>query len=351
MAETLYELAVAEQAAQAAPTETPPEPPTETTPEPAQVEVPSDPPLETPPEVPPAETPPEIDPFIAEAAEATGMKLEDLKTKEAFFQSYAAQRRKLSERDEKAKALDTILADPRVLLNDPQIRQALQADLAPPVAPPETTPPSDGPPEYNPTWEAIVQGENPPAEIVAKYHVHQQWQRQRAEKLLHSDILAKLASQDGLDGVLGELLDKRLNPILEQFKSREQQELEQAHLARVDAVLKPVAKNLFTGEQGDWENVTPLGAKVVEMYQSEPEFAKADGVRWLQRCIQSVEAQLPQPKPTRTPNPAANREPAVGAPPADTRSIEEILAEAEKNSDHELSLMELETLIAKHRTG
>lgn len=359
MSETLLELVAAEQATQAEstdPTPSPEVPSLEVTPEaPEAIPVPvapSEPPVETPSDddvTPAAEDPPaaedgpQIDPFIAEVSEATGMDFSTVaKDKAEFFRSVGSMRRKLSERDKLAKLGEGVLSHPDI----EKIRAILAGTAPPPQpAPPEPPPKTNGVPEYNPAWETIVAGENPPPDIVAKHQLYQTWARDRAGQILNSDIIARLASDP--EGALAEIIDKKLAPLIEQSKQTREQREQEAQESRVAAVMDPISGELFAGEVGDWQNTTLFGSKVAELFNEGKDNAK-DELVWFEKCVKDAKSQLPQPKPTKDPHPAAKRAPAVAAPQADSRTPVQAMEDAQAKADHKLSLNELVAIGTQH---
>lgn len=313
MSETIAELIAAEQAAQTPAPSPPPVP-----------EAPSTPEAPPSPEPVVAE-PPAVDDFIREASEATGIDLSDIKDKGSFLQSYAALRRKMSERDELHKLGENIL-------NSPYADKVLavlkgQMDEPPPLTQQTPTPSTQAPsePEWDASWESLVQGENPHPEILAKYNRRRAWERQRAESLIKSEHLQQLASDP--ESYIRKLIEPLVNPIKETQAQEAARFAAEQELNERKAVLAPVEKQIFTGEWGDWNNVSPFGDKVKQRYLSEPTFAQASPNKWLKHCIDEEKRSLPQPKPTLPVPAAAQRAPNAGSPPLDPNAIEKSMDE------------------------
>jgi len=284
----------------------------------------------------------QLDDFIREASEATGMDLSDLKDKDRFFQSYANLRRKASERDELARLGQAIVSSEFA----PKVFEMLQgkAEQAPEPSAPAVK--ADEIPEWDPSWEEIVQSENAPPEIVAKYRRRQQWAKQRAESLITSESLQKLAADP--EGFIRDYVQPLLEPVQQAQQQTAEKTAQQQMTARVKAVLAPVEKQVFTGEWGDWNSVTPFGEKVRQRFESNPALSQADPVGRLQECIDIEKTLMPQPNPTKVPAPTSARAPNAGQPPLDPKSVEKTVDEAQAKNPN-MSVAELDALYRKLR--
>jgi hypothetical protein len=261
------------------------------------------------------------------------------KDQDTLAKSYQELERRIGQRDELA-ALGQAMVDHEAEFME--FLQSKQQKAEPEIKP---GPPEEKIPEYDPAWAEMTAEEMTPQDK-AKLAKYNRWFINQTRELVHNSQLRELLRDP--QGYL----TKTVQPViggLQKTATELQAERQTEILAtKVQATLDPVAKELFRDGKIDWQNTTELGTKVAEIWQSDPEFAKANPVSWLQKSIRLAKAEMPKPNEVRKPAAAAKRQAAVAPPPSDAVNLQ---AEAEKLAKEGWSMAAIQTHLMKKFYG
>lgn len=179
--------------------------------------------------------------------------------------------------------------------------------------------PGDDEPEYDESWETLIQSGNASKEVIEKYNRHVAWERKKLRELLkHPETL--------VDTLLEQRLEERLKPIEQTTKQqaeaaavREKQEKMQAWIAQ--------HKNDLYVNGDPTGDLTPLGKKAAELYQSDPFIRQMadqiqDDVALSEMALRLARGSVPKPNKTRKVPKPAMRTPNIATTPAEKGDVE-----------------------------